>query len=75
VRSIARIQGRFVSTCGLKKITAAPGSRYQLVIVDQAGATAWIYWRDLLTMDVARSNPSALLREVGFDEVSNRQWG
>ncbi len=75
MHAITRIQGRFVSTCVLKKITAALGSRYQLVIVDQAGATVWISWRDLLTMDIARSNPSALLREVGFDEVSNCQWG
>jgi integrase len=37
MRATTRIQGRFVSTCGLKKITGAPGSRYQLVIVDQTG--------------------------------------
>lgn len=37
MRAATRVQGRFVSTCGLTKITGAPGSRYQLVIVDQTG--------------------------------------
>lgn len=37
MRATARVQGRFVSTCGLKKIVGAPDSRYQLVIVDQGG--------------------------------------
>lgn len=37
MRIATRIQGRFVSTCGLKKITGAPGSRYNLIIVDSAG--------------------------------------
>ncbi len=37
MRATARVQGRFVSTCGLKKIIGAPGSRYQLVIVDHTG--------------------------------------
>ncbi|HET8840566.1 MAG TPA: hypothetical protein VFN35_03825, partial [Ktedonobacteraceae bacterium] len=37
MRAATRVQGRFVSTCGLKKIADAPGSRYQLIIVDQAG--------------------------------------
>src|SRR5262249_43132208 len=32
-----RLAGRFVSTCGLKKIIGALGSHYQLVIVDQTG--------------------------------------
>lgn len=37
MRDATRIQGRFISTCGLKKTTDMPESRYQLVIVDQTG--------------------------------------
>jgi hypothetical protein len=40
-----------------------------------ASASAWIYCRDLLSMDIAGFNLSSLVRKVSFDEVSNRQWG
>jgi site-specific recombinase XerD len=37
MRAQQRLHGRFVSTCGLRKVACAPGSRYELIIVDRAG--------------------------------------
>jgi integrase len=37
VRAQQRVQGRFVSTCGLRKIVCALGSRYELLVIDGSG--------------------------------------
>lgn len=37
MRDVARERGRFVSTCGLRKVAGYPGGRYEVIIVDSAG--------------------------------------
>jgi len=37
MKATTQVQGRFVSTCGLKKIVCSSESRYELIIVDSAG--------------------------------------
>lgn len=37
MRTKARVLGRFVSTYGFKKIACAPGSKYELIVVDSQG--------------------------------------
>jgi len=37
VRARTRVQGRFVSTCGLKKIVCSSESHYKLIVVDSTG--------------------------------------
>ncbi len=37
MRATARVQGRFVSTCGLSKIVCSSESRYELIVVDGTG--------------------------------------
>ena len=37
MRAVTRVRGRFVSTCGFRKIPCSPGSRYELIVIDGAG--------------------------------------
>ncbi len=37
MRAKGRSQGKFVALSGLRKIAAPPGSRYELIILDEQG--------------------------------------
>src|SRR5947209_5001938 len=80
MRAKVRKRGRFVSTYGFKKITCAPGNKYELIVVDGEGRpvshlTEWYRLRKTPGCDGTRRTYLGMLQPFfGYLLVHHYAW-